>query len=581
MNYNLIKIIDKELTPIERVLTNRGIDLSEVEHYLDTTDDDIFSPDLLNNMREGAQMLIKNISNNVDTQICVDPDVDGFSSAALLINYLYKLFPAYVLTHLTYKLQEGKEHGIIPERISENIKFVIAPDSSSNSVIECAEMASRGADVLILDHHEVDTPATTACIINNQFDDYPNKSLSGVGIVYKFCSYIDELLNINYAENFLDLVALGCIADMVSLKEFETAHLVRKGISNVQNCFFSQMVKAQEYSLKNELTPFGVAFYIAPYINATIRVGTQEDKMLLFEAMLDFKGTELIPSTKRGCKGQMETRVEQACRNCNNIKNKQTKIRDENLEIIKSFISEENLLENKILTIPLNSEMTMDKNLTGLIANQLMAEYKKPVLLLNQSEKENEIIYEGSARNVGHSDFSNFRDFMAGNPYVEYAQGHQSAFGVGINKKYLFDFINDANEKLKAYSFSNNYDVDFIYNAKEIKSKDILDIAELKSYWGQGVEEPLIAIERINITSDNIKLMSPDKNPTLKIILPNGISLIKFKSSLEEYERLKPENGYITLTAIGRCEENIWNGNISPQILIEDYEVESEYNYYF
>jgi single-stranded-DNA-specific exonuclease len=167
MNYNLIKVIDKELTPIERVLTNRGIDLSEVEHYLDTTDDDIFSPDLLNNMREGAQMLIKNISNNIDTQICVDPDVDGFSSAALLINYLYKLFPAYVLMHLTYKLQEGKEHGIIPERISENIKFVIAPDSSSNSVIECAEMASRGADVLILDHHEVDTPATTACIINN------------------------------------------------------------------------------------------------------------------------------------------------------------------------------------------------------------------------------------------------------------------------------------------------------------------------------------------------------------------------------------------------------------------------------
>lgn len=57
--------------------------------------------------------------------------------------------------------------------------------------------------------------------------------MSGVGIVYKFCSYIDKLLNINYADNFLDLVALGCIADMVSLKEFETAHLVRKGISNV------------------------------------------------------------------------------------------------------------------------------------------------------------------------------------------------------------------------------------------------------------------------------------------------------------------------------------------------------------
>lgn len=53
---------------------------------------------------------------------------------------------------------------------------------------------------------------------------------------------------------------------------------------------------------------------------------------MLFESMLDFKGYELVPSTKRGCKGQAETRVEQACRNCTNIKNRQTKIRDTSLE---------------------------------------------------------------------------------------------------------------------------------------------------------------------------------------------------------------------------------------------------------
>ena len=254
-------------------------------------------------MKEGASMLINIIAANADLMVQVDPDVDGFSAAALFINYLEKLFPAYVKNHITYRLQEGKEHGIIPETIPNNIKLVVAPDSSSNSVDECAVLASRGVQVLVIDHHEADTPATEACIINNQLCEYPNKSLAGVGVVYKFCSYIDELMNTNHANDLIDLVALGCVADMVSLQEFETAHLVRCGIQNVKNPFFKTMVEKQAFSLKDGLNPFGIAFYIAPYVNATIRVGSQQEKLILFESMLESKGYELIPSTKRGCKG--------------------------------------------------------------------------------------------------------------------------------------------------------------------------------------------------------------------------------------------------------------------------------------
>lgn len=68
-----------------------------------------------------------------------------------------------------------------------------------------------------------------------------------------------------------------------------------------------------------------------------------------------------------------------------------------------------------------------------------------------------------------------------------------------------------------------------------MESKDILEIANLNHLWGTGIEEPYIAIENIKIT-DNIILMSPDKNPTMKILLPNGITAIKFKSSAEEVE---------------------------------------------
>mgnify|MGYP006357188617 CR=1 FL=1 len=85
--------------------------------------------------------------------------------------------------------------------------------------------------------------------------------------------------------------------------------------------------------------------------------------------MLDYRGYEQIPSTKRGCKGQMETRVEQACRNCTNIKSRQTKARDASLNTIERIIEEKNLLENKMLVVKLNPEHAADKNLTGLIAN--------------------------------------------------------------------------------------------------------------------------------------------------------------------------------------------------------------------
>ena len=90
-----------------------------------------------------------------------------------------------------------------------------------------------------------------------------------------------------------------------------------------------------------------------------------------------------------------------------------------------------------------------------------------------------------------------------------------------------------------------------------------------------------MAIEHINIHNGNVTLMSPDKSPTLKITLPNGTSLIKFKSSQEEYEKLRSETGCITINVVGKCERNIWSGIVSPQIIIEDYEIVGEQKYYF
>lgn len=568
-------------TPVEQVLVNRGIPYDQINHYLNTTDNDILDPRLIPHLDEGAKMLIKHISQNDKVLIQVDSDCDGYTSAALLMNYLYCLFPSFVNNNISYRVHMGKQHGIIPDTIPEDVKLVIAPDSSSNDYEAHEYLNLSGVDVLVIDHHEADHISKYACIINNQLCDYPTKSLSGVAMVWKFCCYIDMLLKTDHAQKFLDLVALGLVADMMDVRDFETRRLIDKGLQQIRNPYFRGAIDKDQFHFTNEITPIGVAFYIAPLINATTRVGTQEEKLMLFESMLDFRGYELVPSTKRGCKGQAETRVEQACRNCTNIKSRQTKIRDNSLEKIEQIIVNQNLLSNKILIVQLDDLIT-DRNLTGLIANQLMSEYQRPVLILNRIENEDgTITWEGSGRGYDKSRLKDFRGFLENNKYVMYAEGHANAFGVGIKDEDISAFIASTNSALDGFDFTPIYNVDFIYKSDELTPDEVIDIAGMKSLWGQGVEEAEIAVEGIKVHKDNIRILSPDKNPTLKIMLPNGINFMKFRSSEEEYDKLYSELGYVTINIVGECERNIWNNKISPQVMIKDYEIVDRANYYF
>lgn len=421
MKYELRNsIFPSGLTPIEKVLYNRGV--LDSQHYLNLTDNDILNPQLIERIDEGIKMLISHISQNDKVLIQVDSDCDGYTSASLLINYLNCLFPGFVQNNISYRIHTGKQHGIILDTIPDGVKLVIAPDSSSNDYEQHKTLKESGIDVLVIDHHEAEKISNYACIINNQLCDYPTKSLSGVGMVYKFCQRIDQIMNVEYADLFLDLVALGMVADMMDLRDYETRRLVDKGLKNIRNPYFKEMVKRQAFPLRDGITPFGIAFYIAPFVNATVRSGTQDEKLILFESMLDYRGYELIPSTKKGCKGQVETRVEQAGRNCINIKNRQTNTRDKSLDVIKQIIEEQDLLKNKILFIALGKQYATDKNVTGLIANELANKLQRPILILTQSEKD-ETLLEGSARGYEKSELKDFKAFLHDSGYFEYTEG--------------------------------------------------------------------------------------------------------------------------------------------------------------
>ena len=523
---------------------------------------------LLDNIKQGAYLLLNHILQNHKIVFIVDSDTDGFTSAAILINYIWALYPE---CNINYLLHDGKQHGLndMIDKIDSSVDLVICADSSSNDYDAHKILHDQGTDVLCLDHHEADKISSYACVINNQLCSYPNKSLSGAGVVYKFCQFLDSLspaLN-NLADSFLDLTALGLVSDMMDLTNLETRYYVAHGLATPRNAFIKEIMKKNDFKIQGELSPFKIAFYVAPFINATIRSGEPQDKLLLFESMLDKNADKLIPSTKRGCFGQEEKLTEQVCRRAGNIKNHQDKTVDDGLVIVEDIIQRKNLLDNKLLIITLESPL--EPNIIGLMANKLMGKYKRPVAVLNKGDG----IWTGSARGYEKSELKDFKAFLIESGFTTLAQGHANAFGLQIPFENLQPLIDYSNNKLKDMNFETCYLVDAINPTEE----DILEIASLKNIWGQGIEEPYVVFENVNITPDNIILMA--KN-TLKI--SSDIEFIKFNAKPDEYEKLKAnDNGCITVDIIGRCAVNEWLGKTTPQILMEDFEIKNNLKYYF
>ena len=588
MKYQLINPINPNYSALEQVLTNRGIKYENILHYVNTTDEDINSFLLLgeNKLKQAVAWILEAIRENKDIIIVVDSDCDGFTSSSLLINYLYDLFPAWVATHVHWIIHSGKQHGLsdcCDEIVKNQYSLVIVPDAGSNDYEYQDKLFENGVKTIVLDHHEIEEPEKikNAIVINNQWENYPNKQLSGVGVVWQFCRYIDSLMGSDNANNYLDLVALGNTADMMSLTSLETKHLINKGFepNNIHNPFIYSIWQKNQFKLGEHITSWGAAFYIAPFVNAMVRSGTQEEKKLLFESMLKMRAFEMVPSTKRGCKGQEEQIVEQAIRTCTNVKNRQTRAQDAGLEFLENMIQEQNLLDNKVILFLLKPGQ-VDRNIAGLIANKFMAKYQRPCCILTIVEEENQVSYQGSARGCDKVGVTEFKDICAETGVVMYTIGHQGAFGLGIEEHNIQSFIDATNEMLKDMSEEPLYYVDYIYDGGNVNPQNILDIADMDSYWGKDIDESLIAIKGLKVTKDMVTLMSPDKTPTLKIVLPNKVSIIKFGSSQEEYEKLATD-GYIEMDIIGKCNKNVWNGWVNAQVMLESYEIIDSSKYYF
>lgn len=587
MNIKLIQEPKANYNGIQTVLSNRGIPEKEIWHWLNTTDADINDYRLLGEktLKQAVNLLNTAITEKQNILVVVDADVDGFCSSAILINYLYEYSPNYVKEHVSWFIHDGKQHGLndidVDWAAEQGFTQIWSPDGGSSDYEAHVAFAQRGIDVIVLDHHDTPRPSEHAIVINNQIaEDYPNKSFCGAGITWQFCRCFDDLTGIQYANNYLDLVSFANISDMMDLRAIETKHLIFKGLQqeNIHNPFLAAMIDKQSFSLGKRSIPNGIAWYITPFVNAVNRSGAMEEKELLFQSFLSFHANDVVLSDKRGHKqGETETLVTQVLRVVDRVKRRQTVAQDKALELLETKIQEEKLLEQHKMLLFLLKEGQVDKNIAGLAANQIMGKYQRPCAVLTLGKDG----YAGSARGCNAKGVTQLREMCEESRLVEYAQGHSGAFGLALAAENIEPFLNSIDNQLKDMPNEQLYYVDYLYHGlHQVDAQQLEDISSLSDLYGQNVEESQIAIERLQISADMVQIYRKTNN-TIKITLPNTISLMLFDASNELCELLKTTKGYVEMTVVGKVNRNEFNGNVTTQLIIDDYEITGTSKYCF
>lgn len=572
---------------LQEILIDRGV--KDIENFLYPTSKCELDPYKLENIDLAADMLLRHLRADNKIMFIVDSDADGVTSSSILWLYIKHIFPK---ANLNFTMHEHKQHGL-DDKIDwletlNNIDLVICPDSASYDIEEHQRLADIGIDCLVLDHHEqlydtngnpVISTASNTIVVNNQLSPlYENKSLCGAGVVYKFCEVLDEILGIHQAQEYMDLVALGEIADVMDRTTAETNYLMLEGLSNIQNKGFSTLLASQSYSLKEKatfpwsgLTPIDIAFYIAPLINALTRVGSMKEKEAMFYCFVE--PDRVLPSTKRGAKpGDTETAAEQTARVGKNAKARQDKLKEKAIDLIDFKIQKNDLANNNIILVEIEPEDNIPPELTGLVAMAIVNKYNKPVMIGRRNDK-GEI--NGSIRSSGNfAGLPSFKQFLEESNLMNYVAGHDAAAGFGINGTLDERLLNYSNEVLNDNDFKKCYTVDYILDAGDNNTELLTVLASHPEFFGNHIDEIKFVIK--NITLSNVMAMGANKD-SMKISY-NGVDYVRFKDI--DFVDAVMNNRMDKLTVYGRANLNTFAGRTSIQVFIDDYELVKNENKY-
>ncbi len=564
----------KSLNYVEDYLVTCGIDRNDVDSFLREPKESDKEPySNLDNLDDLLEALHMGMLERKQFFLQVDSDADGVTSSAIFYNYFRAIFPE---CKIYYRLHDGKEHGVIVDTIPIETDIVVIPDAGSNQLDELDMISRGGRTVLVIDHHlsDITMDLPNVHLVNNQLSPrFNNKNLSGAGMVYKVIEgYSERFHDGETHKKFMDLAAVGVISDMMDTRSLDNNYIIKNGLKQIHNRFLQSLLDKQGYSVSSTTSPnkVDIAFYITPLINGVIRIGSVEEKEMMFSA---FTKTDSNQTFERTYKGETitENLFDYVARLCINLKSSQDRQKMKSIESLMARVRKERLHENQVIVLKTGRE-EVSQNITGLVAMEMLKRYKKPVLVLRPRVEGGIEYYAGSGRGKDTEGFESFRDLIHQTGLADFAEGHDMAFGTQFEASKLNEFIDKSNELLADIDFNVDFaEVDYVFD-KGINKMMLKDFAEVEDIYGNGIPQPKFVFHIVlGNNKSNYQVMGKNSD-TLKFEY-KGVNFVQFKaegtiSSIKELDAT-----LIELIVIGRSQYSTFNSEKTLQVVIDSAEV--------
>ncbi|MDT4043599.1 single-stranded-DNA-specific exonuclease RecJ, partial [Staphylococcus aureus] len=531
-----------KLTPIvKKILESKSIiDEQAIESIISDTD---INHDALqlSDMTKTIERIKRAIANDEKILVYGDYDADGVTSTTILVTTL-QLLGAQVGWHIPNRFTEGYGPNELAFRNAhdEGITLIITVDNGIQGHNEIKMVQDLGVDVIVTDHHEIGSTLPEAYAIVHPMHpsfNYPFQQLCGAGVAYKLAQALIE----NVPDYFKAIVAIGTIADLVSLTD-ENRSLVKQGLKVLNDqCPTSVKALLKEAGYNDNIDEETIGFIIGPRLNA---VGRLDDASLACELLMTDDEEEAaflaeqVEHFNRERKDIVATITEEA------MAMAETKVKKGDLFLL---LAKENWHEGVL----------------GIVASKIVETFALPTLILNIDREQNHA--KGSARSIDQ--VSMFEILSAHQELIAKFGGHHMAAGMTMDIENIESLAEGLNKWMKELSKTTSLDpvkqVDVLLTENDITIKNIRDMNRLRPF-GTDFSRPIFEMDDLSVSS--VKAIGQQKNHLKLTLGESNIAALFWQNGHLEPE-LQDEQ---PINILGSVQINEWNGNQSPQIIIQD-----------
>jgi len=545
---------------IAQILISRGYETVEAAHeFLYAKLPNLYDPELFPDMDKAVDRILKAIREQQSMLVYGDNDVDGMTAAALLTEFL-KTIGAKVFFSLPSRniVKRNLIGDALQVAKAKRCKLLITVDCGITAANEVDELIRNGIDVIITDHHEP-TSKIPNCVatLNPKLihSTYPNRDLTGVGVAFKLAHAITNTLIENEEmsssridlKQYLDLVALGTIADMGALKG-ENRILVRYGLKQMRKMKRVGLAKLFEFCdlRPGEISPSDIASKIAPRLNSLGRVADP------------IKGVQLLL-----IRDHEEAKALAKELDLSNIKRQKVE-REASEQIEELILQNPEILEEKALVLYSDQ---WHPGIIAILSARFAKQYNRPTVIISINNGEG----KGSIRTIPEFPLLGF--LKQEERFLINFGGHDYAAGLSIVEAniepFKKSFIAAATAALKDQDITPKLYLDAKIDFREL-TFDFMESLSLLEPFGNENPAPLLY-------SDTLQVWPPKVvgSTHLKFFLEQGDRSLEGIGFGLAGRRSQIQKKNLPLRVAFTPQINMFLNKASIQLLIKDFQIET------